>query len=458
MREKTQFYINVMKLALPIMIQNGITNMVGLVDNVMVGTLGTEQMTGVSIINQLLFVNNLAVFGAISGPGIYCAQFFGQGNKEGVKSTFQFKLVICILVAILAAMIFLLGGDSLFRLYLHGSDTGLDIDSTVRYGQKYLMIMTGSLLPFAISQVYTSTMRETGKTWVPMIAGIMSVATDVILNYLFIFGKFGFPRWEVKGAAVATLISRILELFVLVIVCHISKQQFPYMKQLYAGIRMPGKLVKEMTRKGLPIFFNEFLWAGGIAALTQCYSMRGLEVVAGLNISTTLSNIFNVVFVSIGSVTGIMVGKCLGAGDFTFAKTTAKRLCVFSTIISGITGLVLIAFSGVYPNVYDTNETIRILAQKLIIITALFFPLQGLLNAVYFSLRSGGKTVITFLFDSVYSWVVVVSAAFILCKFTMMPILLVFFVIQALDLIKVSIGLILLKKGVWIQNLVQSQG
>ena len=446
-----------MKLALPIMIQNGITNMVGLVDNVMVGTLGTEQMTGVSIINQLMFVNNLAVFGAISGPGIYCAQYFGQGNKEGVKSTFQFKLIICILVAIMACIIFLLGGNQLFQLYLHGSNTGLDINRTVQYGHEYLMVMLFTLLPFAISQVYASTMRETGKTLMPMVAGIVSVAADVILNYLFIFGKFGCPRLEVKGAAIATLISRILEMLVLLFVCHLSKKQFPYMKRLYDGIRLPGTLVKEMTRKGLPIFFNEFLWAGGIAALTQCYSMRGLEVVAGLNISNTLSNIFNVVFVSIGSVTGIMVGKCLGAGDFKFAKITSKRLCIFSAIVSGITGLVLIAFSGVYPKVYDTNETIRTLAQNLIIITALFFPLQGLLNAVYFSLRSGGKTVITFLFDSVYSWVVAVSVAFLLCKFTAMPILIVFFIIQALDIIKVSIGLVLLKKGIWIQNLVQTQ-
>ena len=456
MSEKKQFYKNVMKLALPIMIQNGITNMVGLVDNVMVGTLGTEQMTGVSIINQLLFVNNLAIFGAISGPGIYCAQYFGQGNKEGVKSTFQFKMIICIIVAILACLIFMLGGNSLFQLYLHGSDTGLDMNRTVEYGHDYLMIMLATLVPFAISQVYASTMRETGKTLVPMLAGIVSVAADVLLNYLFIFGKFGFPRLEVKGAAIATLISRILELLVLLLVCHLSKRQFPYMKRLYAGFSLPRALVKDMTKKGLPIFFNEFLWAGGIATLTQCYSMRGLEVVAGLNISNTLSNIFNVVFVSIGSVTGIMVGKCLGAGDFAFAKITSKRLCVFSAVISGITGLVLIAFSGIYPNVYDTNETIRSLAQNLIIITALFFPLQGLLNAVYFSLRSGGKTVITFLFDSVYSWVIAVTTAFLLCRFTSLPILLVFFIIQALDFIKVSIGLILLKKGIWIQNLVQS--
>ena len=454
MKEKRQFYKSAMKLAIPIMIQNGITNMVGLVDNVMVGNLGTEQMTGVSIVTQLLFVNNLAIFGAVSGPGIYCAQFFGQGNKDGVRNTFQFKMLVSILVEIIAVFLFLFAGTYFMQLYLHGNST-MGMQQTMHYGQSYLRIMLWTLIPFAITQSYASTMRETGKTLMPMIAGVVSVVIDVIFNYLLIFGKMGFPELGVKGAAIATLASRIAEMMIVVLTCHIGKKHFPYMQKLYSTLKIPVTLVKEMTKKGMPIFFNEFLWAGGIAVLTQCYSIRGLEVVAALNISNTLANLFNVVFVSIGSVTGIMVGTCLGAADFENAKLTSKRLRFFAACISAVLGVILIACSGLFPKVYETTNEIQILARNFIIITALFFPLQGYLNAVYFSLRSGGKTVITFLFDSVYSWTICVPIAYIICRFSHIPILGIYGIIQALDIIKATIGYILIRKGVWIQNLVK---
>lgn len=208
------------------------------------------------------------------------------------------------------------------------------------------------------------------------------------------------------------------------------------------------------VKKGLPIFFNEFLWAGGIAVLTQCYSRRGLDIVAGLNISNALCNLLNVVFVALGNAVGILVGQTLGASRYDDAKKEAFSLMWFTGAVSAILTVILIAISGVFPNAYDTTGSVKHYATYFIIITAVFFPLQGFLNSLYFTLRSGGKTLVTFLFDSVFTWVCCVPVALLLVNFTALPILTIYAIVQALDFIKVTIGYILIKKGVWISNIV----
>ena len=209
-----------------------------------------------------------------------------------------------------------------------------------------------------------------------------------------------------------------------------------------------------MIKKGLPIFFNEFLWAGGLAALTQCYSTKGLEIIAGLTISNVICNLLNVVFVALGSAVGILSGQTLGAGKFEKAKENAFHLMWFTCFVCVGLTVILIAFSGIFPKVYDTTEQVRGYGQKFIVITALFFPIQGLLNSLYFTLRSGGKTVITFLFDSVFSWVVTVPVAAVLCLTTQLYVFVIYAIVQSLDLIKVAIGYGLIRKGIWISTIV----
>lgn len=210
-----------------------------------------------------------------------------------------------------------------------------------------------------------------------------------------------------------------------------------------------------MLRKTLPIFMNEFLWAGGIAALTQCYSKRGLMVIAGLNISNALCNLLNVVFIALGNAVGILIGQQLGAGQTEQVKKNAFRLMRFTGVVSAGLTVLLIAISHVFPKLYNTTEDVRQYAAMFIIITALFFPVQGYLNALYFTLRSGGKTLVTFLFDSVYSWIVIVPIAKVLCEYTGLPILMIYAIVHAADIIKVAIGYVLIRKGVWISNLAE---
>ena len=453
MRERS-VYKKALTLAVPMMIQNGITNAVSLVDNLMVGSLGTESLTAVSIVGQLIFVFFLAVFGGLSGPGIYGAQYFGQGNKKGFQNVFRLKLWITAVIVLVGMTVFVAGGEQLIGLYLHGSSQGMDAAGTLEQGRDYLHIMLFGLIPFAFTQIYAGSLREMGESMKPMVAGIVSVFVDIIFNYLLIYGKFGFPRLEVQGAAIATVMARFVEMLVVVVWTHASIRRYEFLRGIYSTILLPLHEAKIMIMKGFPIFLNEFLWAGGMAALTQCYSMKGLQVIAGLNISNAICNLLNVVFVAIGNAVGIIIGQHLGASEFEKAKRSAGKLQWFTAGLCLILTVILAACSMVFPSLYDTTEEVRHLGQWFIIITAVFFPIQGVLNVFYFTLRSGGKTVITFLFDSVFTWVVSVSLAFALCSYTALPVLAVYALVQSADLVKVVAGHILVKKGVWITNLV----
>ena len=345
-------------------------------------------------------------------------------------------------------------GETLISMYLHGESAQMDATLTMHLGKEYMTIMLFTLLPFSITQVYASSLRETGYSVKPMIAGILSVIVDIVFNYLLIFGKFGMPRLEVKGAAIATLLARIVECVIVVAWAHYERRTHSFLIGIYRTMRIPKEISILMIKKGLPIFFNEFLWAGGLAALTQCYSTKGLEIVAGLTISNVICNLLNVVFVALGSAVGILSGQTLGAGKFEKAKENAFHLMWFTCFVCVGLTVILIAFSGIFPKVYDTTEQVRGYGQTFIVITALFFPIQGLLNSLYFTLRSGGKTVITFLFDSVFSWVVTVPVAAVLCLTAPLSVFVIYAIVQSLDLIKVAIGYGLIRKGIWISTIV----
>lgn len=454
MKEKT-IYRRALWLAVPMMIQNGITNAVTLVDNVMVGSLGEEAFTGVSIVGQLIFVFNLAIFGALSGPGIYGAQFFGKDAKDGFQSTVRMKYLLSSICLAAGLLVFLTMDEGLIGLYLKGESDEIDKGMTLMYARQYLRIMLLGLPPFVVTQIYAGSLRETGDSVKPMIAGIGSVLTDIVLNYLLIYGKFGFPELGVRGAAIATVAARFVELGIVVLWTHLAIAKHPFLDGVYRTFHLPRELAGKMLWKTLPIFMNEFLWAGGIAALTQCYSKRGLMVIAGLNISNALCNLLNVVFIALGNAVGILIGQQLGAGQTEQVKKNAFRLMRFTGGVSAGLTVLLIAVSHVFPKLYNTTEDVRQYAAMFIMITALFFPVQGYLNALYFTLRSGGKTLVTFLFDSVYSWVVIVPIAKVLCEYTGLPILMIYAIVHAADIIKVAIGYALIRKGVWISNLAE---
>ncbi|MBQ9828095.1 MAG: MATE family efflux transporter [Lachnospiraceae bacterium] len=450
------FYREVLQLAAPMAVQNAISNVVSLLDNVMVGSVGTMQMSAVAIVNQLMLIFYLCIFGATAGAGIYGAQFFGKGDHEGVRVAMRYKLVLTVAFAALATAVFIFFGEPLIKLYLSDSTSAAEAAETLSYAKDYLHIMLIGTMPFAVTQCYASMLREVSHTKPPMVASITAMAVNFVFNGLLIFGLFGFPKLGVVGAAIATVLSRFVEAVIVIFAAHRGKTCRVYFEHLYSHFRIPRKLAGDMTKKAVPLVANEFGWSIAQAAILQTYSLRGLGVVAALNIANTISMVFIQFFFSLGGAASIMVGQRLGADDLDDAKFTAFRMLALSLEVSVIIGLFLCGLAPFIPQIYNTTDEIRTIAMWMLIILGMFSPVNGMANSLYFTLRSGGKAFITFIFDSGFNLVITLVVVNLLIKLTDLPILPVYAIANALEILKCIIGFIILKSGIWAHNLVKN--
>jgi putative MATE family efflux protein len=413
-------------------------------------------MSAVAIVNQLLFVFYLCLWGAIAGAGIYSTQFFGKGDYEGVRYSMRFKIIMAFILCAGAILILYFAGPELISLYIAPGTPSADRAATMKYALQFLHIMLIGLVPFGITQCYAGVLRESGQTTLPMIASIAAMVLNFLLNLLLIFGYLGFPKLGVAGAGVATVIARMVEMLIVVWGAHRNKERYAFLIGVYDHFNIPKNMIKPILMKSLPLLCNEFLWSLGQAALLMCYSDRGIKVVAALNISNTISQIFNEVFLSLGNATSIVVGQELGAEHFANARRTAWRMAFLSLSSCLTMGFLLFLCAPMIPHIYNTEDAIILLATHFIIVVSICMPINGFTNVAYFTLRSGGKTFVTFLFDSCFSWTVSVPAAFVLTHFTAIPIIQVYLFICLLELIKCGIGFGLVRKGGWVRNIVSS--
>ena len=452
-----EFYKLVAALALPLLLQNAISTFVNLLDNLMVGRIGTESMSGVSIVNQIIFVYNLCLFGGTGGAGIFGAQFFGRGDHRGLRHTLRFNLVLSMAFTALAIGVLVFGQDFLIGAFLHDTGSAGDLALTLAEGKAYLAIMLWGLPAFALTTAYVGILRVTGDNRLPMRASVAAIFVNLVFNYLLIYGKLGLPAMGVRGAAAATVLSRYVELGLILRGTHARKDPPEYLHGVYESLRIPRALARDIIRRGLPLLVNELFWSMGVTMLTQCYSYRGLDAVAAMNISNTVANLFNTVLFTMGNVVGIVLGNLLGAEEYDRARESCPQLMALSFAACAVMGALLFAAAPLAPRLYNTSREIMALASSLMRITACMLPVHAILNCAYWALRSGGRTYITMFFDSGFSWVVSVPLAWVLIHTTALSLPGVFLLVSLADLIKVVAGLILLRRGIWVQNIVAKE-
>ena len=448
------FYVRYISIAMPMIIQSFITNFVSFLDNIMVGQLGTEQMTGVAIINQLFFVYALAIFGVAGAASIFGAQFYGKGDHQGHMYTFRFRLYAIAFFTIIAACLFIFCGDGLISLYLTSETGEGDPTLTLQCAKSYMKIILVGFIPFGLTQAYASIVKETGQTFIPMVAGLIGVVFNAVFDYILIFGFGPIPAMGIEGAAIATVMARFVECAIVLIWSHTHTSKNQFLTGAFKGIGLPSELFSRILIKGFPLIINEILWAAGMTALTQSYSIRGLEIVAAGNIASTISNLFNIVFIQLGGCISIIVGQYLGAGELDEAKDADNKMIFFSVACCIVMALLLFVFGRFFPAIYNTSDHIKNLATSFIYIQAFMMPFCALSHASYFTLRSGGKTIITFFFDSLFTWVIMVPCAFLLSKYSSFGIVTVFFLTSATEFIKNAVGVIMVKSNTWLNKLV----
>ena len=333
-----RFYRMLLTVALPIMIQNGITNLVSLLDNIMIGRVGTEQMSGVAIVNQIMFIFFLALFGGMSGPGIYTAQYYGFHDDEGIRNTFRYKLWLGVIITGAAIAIMAIFGTDLISLFLNESEGGGDLQATLRYGLDYMHLIFWGLPFILLGFAYSSTLRECGETMVPMKAGMVALLVNLSFNYLLIYGKFGFPKMGVRGAAVATDLARIVECAIIMIWAHTHSREHTYMKGLFRTLLVPISAAKRFFITGMPLLINETLWGLGVAMYVAAFARIGVTAGAAYQACNTISNIFSMLAFSVGDAALIMIGQKLGEGKTGEAYEMGKKMLLLAVSIGAVMG------------------------------------------------------------------------------------------------------------------------
>ena len=409
--------------------------------------IGEDGLTALNLVLPLFnLMNATGLMIGIGGATKY-AIHKARGEQEAGSQIFFHALLLAGVASVVFMLVGLLGADPLCRWL--GSDAATHDKMVV-----YLRTLYCFAPLFLCNQLFAAFVRNDGAPNRVMLGTMLGTLGNIVLDYLFIFGIGPFPKLGVIGAALATVIARYIEAFIIIIWAHSHKEKNRYLEGAYTGFGMPKGELKAIIIKGFPLMFNEVLWAAGMTTVTQCYSIRGLEVVAGLNIATTITNLFNIIYIQLGACISIVVGQYLGAGELKKAKDADNKMIVFSVFCCALVAGVMLVIGRFFPQIYNTSEQIKELATSFIAVSAIIMPFCSFSHASYFTLRSGGKTLVTFLFDSVFTWVVVVPIAFVLAHYTGLGIVSVYFFVQATELIKVAIGYFMVRSNVWLVQMV----
>ena len=433
-----RFYKMVLAICIPIVIQNGFTNLASLLDNIMIGQLGTLSMSGVSITNQLLQVFNVTIFGAMSGPGIFMAQFYGKKNKEGVENCFRIKLIIGIIIALLAIFLFYTFGQQLISLYLNDNPT--DSLKTLNYGMNYLKIMLVGLIPFVITQVYSSSLRETGNTVLPMIASVVAVIVNFCINYILIFGHFGFPEMGIQGAAVGTLTARMLELLIIVVyIWKIDTKVRLFDINLFRTIFSPEnrKIWGAFFKVAFPIMCSGMIWAISVPMQTAILGHLSADAIAANSVSSTFFQYLKVIVIAISSASAVVIGKDIGEGDIERVKSDGRTLSVIDVLIGIVLASLLFVLRGPLLSMYKLTDTAAVLANHFIMIMSVVMVGMSYQMPVSVGvIQGGGDTRFSMYMNMISTWGIVMPLSFLAAFVWKLPVELVVVAVQSDQLFK----------------------
>ncbi len=436
------------KIALPITIQYFILNSLNAIDVMMIGQLGEVPVAGVGLANEIFFLLSLMVFGIGSGGAIYAAQFWGSKDIRNLHKVLGLSLVGGLLAGLTFALIALLIPEKVLGIYTNDPET-------IALGSQYLRIVGLCYLPWTITYTYAAILRSTENVRLPMLVSIIALSLNTLLNYLLIMGNFGFPALGVKGAAIATLISRSLECAAMLALVYLRKT--PAAASLKEMFRFDKIFVKKYLKTSIPVVANEILWSLGITTYTAVYAHIGISAIAAVNIAHTIEQLAFVFFMGIGSGCAIMVGNKIGAGDEQTAYKYGKWSLYFSILIALVIGLILILSAPGILTLYNISDVSKGYALNIMRIAGLALWVRGSNMTIFIGiLRSGGDTRYALFTEMFSMWGIGVPLAFLSASVFHLPVYWVYLIVISDELVKFLIGLRRVYSKRWINNLAQS--
>lgn len=447
------FYKSLVFLAIPVILQNMVNSFINILDTIMVGKLGEVSIAAVGLGNQVFFFFNMILFGITSGGGIFIAQYWGKKDIQKIRSSVGITLTCSLVVS----FIFFVAAQSFPKLILgfYSQDTVV-----IELGAKYLKITSWSYPIFAISMAFSLAFRSTEQAKVPMIATIISLCTNAVFNFLLIFGFVVgntqiFPKLGVVGAAVATILSRIIECVLLLSIGY-KKKLAPAgnPKELFSfGTAFFAKYLQI----GIPVILNETLWSFGITLQNRVYARAGTDVIAAFNISNTIAQISWVFLMGIGNASAVLIGKKIGEGDKQLAYKYSHRVTIIAPCVAIVVAMLLIPLSKTLGFFFDVNEDILYQAAGMLKILILYYPFKAFnMTMIVGVCRSGGDTVFSAIGDTIFMYCVSIPLASFVAFSLKAPAMVIFACLNVDDLCKTVILLWRLLSKKWIHDVTET--
>mgnify|MGYP002541376731 CR=1 FL=1 len=434
-------------LSLPIAMQNLINASVNTADTVMVGQLGEASIASVGLANQVFFILSLILFGVSSGCNVFVAQFWGKRDLSSIRKTMALSIVLSLVPSALFTLFALITPEFLMRIFSND-------EQVIVLGCKYLRIIAISYIPYAISLTVSSSVRTIERPTLALVTSIMSLIINTVLNYILIFGKLGLPALGVEGAALATTITRLIELIVVTTVLYtrfsmISIRLKDFGRALHMGF------IKPFMRAVTPVILNESAWGIGVAMYSIVFSHMGTNVVAAMNINNVFDNLFRALFFGISYAAGVIIGKTIGEGKEDLALEYGKRFNLIAPVFSIAFTILIAVCAPIVWVIYNVSEEVMFNATWLIIITGLYAPLRNAnLVQMVGVLRNGGDTKFTLYLDLAGVWAIALPLGALFGLVFKCNIIVVHAIMLSEEIVKFILVTHRTFKGQWVRNLV----
>lgn len=440
-----KFLNTMLTLAIPIMLQNLVFASLNLVDGVMIGQLGDSAVAAVGVANQVFFLVSLLFFGIGSGTAIFAAQYWGRKDTARIHSVLGISLLLSISGALVFSLVAILFPVKVISIY--STDPAV-----ISQGSIYLKIVAFSYVITAITNNFAFVLRSTENVKLPLLTSLVALSLNTIMNYALVLGNFGLPSLGVRGAAIATVISRLIEVILLLTIIYWKK--LPIAARLPALINFKIIPLKKFFNTTVPVIATEIIWSFGITTYNIVYARIGTESIAAVNIAGTLDKIIFVIFIGLGHACAIMIGNQIGAGDNDRATSYAKNFLIVGAIGAALLGIFMYLFASPLLTLYKVSDVTINFTIKLIGLMAISLPVRSLnLILLIGILRAGGDTKIAFFIDAGSVWVVGVPMALIGAFVLGLPIHWVYLMVLADEVVKLVLGLIRYFSQRWINFL-----
>jgi putative MATE family efflux protein len=442
-----KFYATMMTIAVPVVIQHLISIGLNMVDTIMIGRLGEVELAAVGIANRIYFIFAIFCFGFYSGASVFISQYWGIKDVKNIRKVFGLEIVIGFLVALFFSIIVIFFPVQVMSLFIKEA-------SVIAYGVEYLKIIGFSFVFIAMSFAMSFNSRSIHLLKRPTLINVIAIVTNTFLNYILIYGNFGFPALGVKGAAYATLIARLLEFTMLILYIY-STDHHPLRGNFSDYFGWEAPFVKKVFRTSLPVFINESMWVLGTSVYYIAYGMIGSDAVAVVQVTFTISDFFQSVFFGIGSACAVMIGNELGRNETELAFDYARRFIKITFIFSILVSVLLYLLKNPIIAFYDFSENTNYMLGMSLIVAALYMtPKMETYMIIVGILRSGGDTRFCMIVDMIFVWLVGVPLAFITVLVFKWPIYLVLAAVFSEEAMKFFVVYHRVKAQKWIRSLI----